>query len=69
MEEIAAEINDGGLGTAVALSDDIKDETYAQALVALALARFVHLDGAFNNAGIVGEMLPAADMRRGDRSN
>lgn len=62
LEEIAAEINDGGLGAAVALSGDIKDETYAQALVALALARFGHLDGAFNNAGIVGEMLPAADM-------
>ena len=62
LEEIAAEINDGGLGAAVALSGDIKDETYAQALVALALARFGHLDGAFNNAGIVGEMLPAADL-------
>lgn len=49
-------------GKATFLAGDVKDEGYAQALVDRALAEFGRLDGAFNNAGIVGEMKPVADM-------
>ncbi len=57
---------DQGPGRAVALAGDVKDEGYAEALVDLALRVFGGLDGAFNNAGIVGEMGPVADMRVGN---
>ncbi|GAU85390.1 3-oxoacyl-acyl-carrier protein reductase [Bosea sp. BIWAKO-01] len=44
------------------LAGDVRDGDYASALVALALKEFGHLDGAFNNAGIVGDMVPVAEM-------
>lgn len=44
------------------LDGDVRDEGYAQALVDLAIERFGALDGAFNNAGSVGEMRPVAEM-------
>lgn len=62
LDELAAEIVQGGVGAAVHLSGDVKDEAYALALVELAIERYGALDGAFNNAGIVGDMLPATDM-------
>ncbi|WP_323018152.1 SDR family oxidoreductase [Castellaniella sp.] len=49
-------------GKAVFLAGDIKDQGYADALVDLATHAFGGLDGAFNNAGTVGEMRPAPDM-------
>lgn len=49
-------------GVAVHLACDVRDEDHAQALVDLALAEFGRLDGALNNAGIVGEMVPMPDM-------
>lgn len=49
-------------GKAVFLSGDVKDEGYADALVDLAAQEFGGLDGAFNNAGLVGEMKPIVDM-------
>ncbi|MEX0276317.1 MAG: SDR family oxidoreductase [Ruegeria sp.] len=49
-------------GRAVCLSGDVTDEGYAQALVDLAEQEFGGLDGAFNNAGIVGEMGPIPEM-------
>jgi NAD(P)-dependent dehydrogenase (short-subunit alcohol dehydrogenase family) len=52
----------GSRGKAVFLAGDVKDEGYAEALVELALAEFGGLDGAFNNAGIVGEMSSVSDM-------
>ena len=58
----AAKIAEGGSGSAVVLAGDVRDEGYAQALVDLACDEFGSLDGAFNNAGIVGDMLPAAEM-------
>jgi len=61
MESLAGQINQGN-GRAVFLSGDVKDENYANALVDLAMKEFDGLDGAFNNAGIVGEMGPVADM-------
>jgi NAD(P)-dependent dehydrogenase (short-subunit alcohol dehydrogenase family) len=49
-------------GKAVYLAGDVKDEGYAEALVELATQRFGGLDGAFNNAGIVGDMQPLPEM-------
>lgn len=61
LETLAATINQG-IGRAVYLAGDVRDEAYAAALVDLAGRTFGGLDGAFNNAGIVGEMGPAPDM-------
>ena len=47
---------------AVFLAGDVGDEAYAQALVALAEARFGGLDAAFNNAAITGRLGPVAEM-------
>lgn len=49
-------------GHAVCLSGDVTDEAYAAALVALAEEEFGGLDGAFNNAGIVGDMGAVPEM-------
>ena len=49
-------------GKALLLAGDVKDEGYADALVDLATKEFGGLDGAFNNAGIIGEMQPTPDM-------
>jgi NAD(P)-dependent dehydrogenase (short-subunit alcohol dehydrogenase family) len=65
MEILAGQINQSN-GRAVFLSGDVKDENYANALVDLAMKEFGGLDGAFNNAGIVGEMGPVADMGIGN---
>lgn len=65
LEDIARQINRGH-GRAVYLSGDVKDEGYANALVDLAMREFDGLDGAFNNAGMVGEMGPVADMGIGN---
>lgn len=53
-------------GRAVLLAGDVKDEDYADALVDLATREFGGLDGAFNNAGIVGTMGPVPDMEIGN---
>jgi NAD(P)-dependent dehydrogenase (short-subunit alcohol dehydrogenase family) len=49
-------------GKAAYLAGDARDEGYAAALVDLALVEFGGLDGAFNNAGIMGAMGPVPDM-------
>lgn len=61
LEALAETINQAN-GKAVLLAGNIKDEGYADALVDLATKEFGGLDGAFNNAGIVGEMQPVPDM-------
>ncbi|WP_311031339.1 SDR family oxidoreductase [Mesorhizobium koreense] len=61
LEAFAGSINRGN-GRAVYLSGDVKDKGYADALVDLATKEFGGLHGAFNNAGIVGEMGPIPDM-------
>lgn len=58
---VAAEVGALG-GEAVILAGDVRDRGYADALVDLARRSFGGLDGAFNNAGIVGEMMSAPDM-------
>lgn len=61
LDALVAEIQDAG-GIAAALAGDVGDARYAAALVALAQDRFGGLDGAFNNAGITGEMSPLPHM-------
>lgn len=61
LEAVAARINRGG-GRAVFRAGDVKDEGYAESLVDLAVNGFGALDGAFNNAGSVGEMASIPDM-------
>ncbi|MFN3878501.1 MAG: SDR family oxidoreductase [Brevundimonas sp.] len=61
LKGIADRINGAG-GQAVWLAGDVQDEGYAQALVDQALSEFGALNGAFNNAGSVGAMVPVADM-------
>jgi NAD(P)-dependent dehydrogenase (short-subunit alcohol dehydrogenase family) len=53
-----------GGGQAVVLAGDVQDESYAQALVALATQRFGGLDIAFNNAGTLGETRPFPELTR-----
>ena len=59
--QLAANINDSG-GSAVFLAGDVRDEAYADELVQLASAEFGGLDGAFNNAGMMGNTAPVPDM-------
>lgn len=59
---VAQEINAGNGGRAVVLPGDVTDPGYASSLVDLAEREFGGLDGAFNNAGIVGAMTPIAAM-------
>ncbi|WP_457391466.1 SDR family oxidoreductase [Roseateles sp. P5_E1] len=54
LKDLASEIDARG-GSALALAGDVREEGYAQALVALAVQRFGRLDVAFNNAGTLGE--------------
>jgi len=61
LEGLAETINRAG-GRAVHLAGDVRDEAYAQALVHLAVEEFGRLDGAFNNAGTVGEIGPIPEM-------
>ncbi|MFC5473083.1 SDR family oxidoreductase [Paraherbaspirillum soli] len=61
LDSLVAEITADG-GVAVALAGDVTSESYAQALVELALAKFGRLDVAFNNAGILGEMGPTTGV-------
>ena len=49
-------------GRAAYLAGDVRDKDYAAALVEQAVGSFGKLDGAFNNAGVVGDMVSAPDM-------
>jgi NAD(P)-dependent dehydrogenase (short-subunit alcohol dehydrogenase family) len=61
LKALAQTINQGG-GQAVFLPGDVKDEAYSRDLVGLAIEEFGSLDGAFNNAGILGDLAAAPDM-------
>src|SRR5215831_8350764 len=60
LEELVAQIRQAG-GDAVALAGDVRDESYAQALVDLAVKQYGRLDIAFNNAGTLGEGGPSTE--------
>lgn len=61
LEALAAEIAAAG-GRAVPYAGDVREEETAAALTALAQERFGGLDGAFNNAGILGPLAPAPEI-------
>lgn len=61
LERVASDVRQLG-GRAATLAGDVTDAGYADALVRLAQAEFGGLDGAFNNAGIVGDMVPMPEM-------
>ena len=61
LQRLATKINDSG-GSAVCLAGDVRDEAYADDLVQLAATNFSGLDGAFNNAGMMGETVAIPDM-------
>lgn len=61
LSALVAEISASG-GRAVALAGDVRDDAYAQALVATADRSFGGLDIAFNNAGTMGEMGATPDI-------
>tara|TARA_R110000744_G_scaffold145205_5_gene257637 strand:+ start:46198 stop:46950 length:753 start_codon:yes stop_codon:yes gene_type:complete len=65
LEALAARIGRAG-GRAVALAGDVKEASYAAALVDLALAEFGGLDVGFNNAGTVGQVAPIPKMADAD---
>ncbi len=62
LASLAEEINGNSAGRAATMAGDVSNPDYAKALVELAQDAFGGLDGAFNNAGIVGDMKPAAEM-------
>ena len=61
LDALVARITGTG-ARAVALAGDVKDDRYNAELVALARFEFGGLDGAFNNAGIMGETGPVPEM-------
>ena len=61
LDALVDEIGHGG-GAAVAVAGDIRDERLAGTLVETAVGRFGGLDIAFNNAGVLGAAVPAAEM-------
>ncbi len=62
LEGLAEKIRSTG-GTAALLAGDVGNADYAAELVALAEDQFGGLDGAFNNAGVMGEMSPLPEMQ------
>ena len=61
LDTLVDEIKSAG-GQAVGLPGDVRDETYARALVETAVTKFGGLDVAFNNAGTLGDLVPAPEM-------
>jgi NAD(P)-dependent dehydrogenase (short-subunit alcohol dehydrogenase family) len=61
LDAVVSEIAAFG-GEAIAVDGDVRDESLARTLVALAIDRFGGLDIAFNNAAAVGELVPLADV-------
>lgn len=61
LDRLVGELRASG-GQAVAVAGDVTDEGTHQACVAAAQKEFGSLDVAFNNAGLVGEMRPLADI-------
>jgi NAD(P)-dependent dehydrogenase (short-subunit alcohol dehydrogenase family) len=67
LQRVRGEIASAG-GDAIALQGDVRDESYAQALVETAVDRFGGVDIGFNNAGRLGTLapgpqIPVADWR------
>lgn len=65
LDTLATEITSAG-GAAAVLAGDVRDESFAAALVALAERRFGGLDVAFNNAGPLGTVCATVDLSTAD---
>ncbi len=65
LNQLVAEISCNG-GQAVCLAGDVCDESYAIALVELAVAQYGRLDVAFNNAGTMGPLGPTPEVTLAD---
>jgi NAD(P)-dependent dehydrogenase (short-subunit alcohol dehydrogenase family) len=61
LEDVRQQLGDSK-ERAVVLAGDVQDEAYNEALVDLAVKTFGQLDGAFNNAGTLGELGPVPEM-------
>lgn len=61
LDSLVQEVTAAG-GKAVAMAGDVQSESYAKALVELAVSRFGRLDIAFNNAGTMGEAGPSTQV-------
>ncbi|MGO4762952.1 SDR family oxidoreductase [Cupriavidus sp. 2KB_3] len=61
LDALVARIRAAG-GEAVALAGDVRQESYARALVDLAVEQYGKLDIAFNNAGTLGEGGPSTGV-------
>lgn len=61
LNSLVQEIQDGG-GAAVAVVGDVREEQHAVDLVAAAEDKFDGLDIAFNNAGILGDLLELTEI-------
>ena len=61
LQRLVGQITESG-GKTICLAGDVTDEAYAKALVDLAESHFGGLDGAFNNVGTVGDMVPVPAM-------
>jgi NAD(P)-dependent dehydrogenase (short-subunit alcohol dehydrogenase family) len=61
LDSLVPEIASKG-GEAVSVSGSVAEEEVNASLVETAIARFGRLDGAFNNAGILGEMGPTTSV-------
>lgn len=61
LEEVAVDVRAAG-GAALVVPGDVAEPTYAAKLVDAARSEFGGLDGAFNNAGIMGSGAMAADI-------
>lgn len=68
LDTLVSEIEKTG-GKAVALAGDVRDESFAKALVDLANNQFGGLDVALNNVGTLGPQGPLIDVSLGDWSN
>ena len=65
LEQLVATIVAAG-GQAVALAGDVAEESYAEALVRLAVDTYGGLDVAFNNAGMIAPMGPTPEISLAD---
>lgn len=61
LQALCLEIAEAG-GKAVSLAGDVRDESFADGLVRLAVDTFGGLDAAFNNAGTTGVLGPLPEM-------
>jgi len=63
LDIICESITNAG-GQAISVSGDVRDEDYAKKLVDIAKDKFGKLDGAFNNAGILGDLGPITELSK-----